>query len=169
MKGQISFVEYLVAMTIFITFSVYFFYYLMSFLPNYLNQLESERIRSEAYQISEMLINDPGEPTNWYLNPNNAKRIGFSDENFNQTNLLSLDKINAIGIACTIGYKKIKKLIGSDLDFSIILRKKPSNNVLLACVPLSSPTKVTNVTIRRIVSINTPAGLELGELILQVW
>lgn len=66
MKGQISFVEYLAALTIFITSVLYIAFQLISFIPQYLNQVNDERVRIDAYQISELLANDPGNPINWY-------------------------------------------------------------------------------------------------------
>lgn len=62
MKAQISFVEFIIAFSIFSVFVAYLFFRLLSFMPAYLNEIRSERVRSEAYQISELLINDPGEP-----------------------------------------------------------------------------------------------------------
>ncbi|MDI6798560.1 MAG: hypothetical protein QMD12_00985, partial [Candidatus Aenigmarchaeota archaeon] len=133
MKGQISFVEYLVSTTIFIAFTTYFFFNLVSLVPAYLNEIRSERVRSEAYQISEILVNDPGEPINWDLS--NVKRLGFSDENFNKTNLLSENKINMIGPNCIPGYDEVKKLIGTDLDFMLVLIERPNGQLKMLCSP----------------------------------
>jgi len=223
MKGQISFVEYIVSITIFITFAVFFFYNLLSFMPTYLNEIRNERVRSEAYQISELLINDLGEPVNWHffewdcdlnrdliINVEDANaisacwdqpatccpkcdmnrdgvinlfdavkwvglcgghfeesinRLGLSDENFNKTNLLSEVKIDAIGSNCVYGYENIKKLIGTDLDFTLILIERPSGQARILCSPTQIVTRGINVTVKRIVAF----GSSYGELILQVW
>ena len=47
-KAQISFAEYLVAIVVFIAFVAYFSFQLLNFLPAYLSQIRSERIRGEA-------------------------------------------------------------------------------------------------------------------------
>jgi hypothetical protein len=136
-------------------------------MPEYLNQIRSEIIRSEAYQISEILVNDPGEPINW--NVGNVKRLGLSDETKNLTNFLSLNKINAIGDGvnfCKPGYDSIKKWLASDNDFSIILIKKiPVEQTLINCRPSTIAVRAINTTIRRIVSFDS----SYGELIVQMW
>lgn len=163
MKGQISFVEYIVSITIFITFSIFFFYSLLSFMPAYLNEIRNERVRSEAYQISELLINDPGYPIDWDLA--SIKRLGFSDEKFNKTNYLSESKINMIGSNCVPGYDKVKDLIGTDLDFTLILIDRNNEQTIMYCSPTQIITRGINVTVRRIVAFDS----SYGELILQMW
>jgi len=167
MKAQISFVEYLVAFVIFVTFVGYFSFQILKFIPEYLNQIRSERIRAEAYQISEILINDPGYPSNW--NIGNVKRLGLSDQTKNLTNFLSVNKINAIGDGtnfCKPGYDNVKKWLASDYDFSITLtRKSPSEAILINCRPSIIAVRAINTTVRRIVSFDS----SYGELIIQMW
>jgi hypothetical protein len=168
MKAQISFVEYLVAFTIFVGFFGYFYIQVLKFVPEYLNQIRTQRIRSEAYQISELLVNDPGDPINWHL-VGTVRRLGLSDETKNLTNFLSLSKINAIGDGtnlCKPGYENVKKWLASDSDFSIIFtRKSPSEATLINCRPSVTGVKAVNVTVRRIVFF----GSGYGELIVQMW
>ncbi|MEM7825181.1 MAG: hypothetical protein QXO27_04380 [Candidatus Aenigmatarchaeota archaeon] len=168
MKAQISFVEYLVAFVIFVSFVGYFSFQLVRLIPEYLNQIRMQRIKSEAYQISELLMNDPGYPINW--NVGNVQRLGLSDETKNLTNFLSLNKINAIGDGinlCKPGYENVKKWVGSDYDFSIIfIRKSPAPELtLIGCRPSVTAVKAINVTIRRIAFF----GSGYGELIVQMW
>jgi hypothetical protein len=167
MKAQISFVEYLIAFVIFVTFVGYFSLQILKFVPEYLNQIKSERIRAEAYQISEILVNDPGYPISWSID--NVKRLGLSDETKNLINFLSANKINAIGDGinfCKPGYDNIKKWLASDYDFSIILtRKSPSEAMLINCRPSVTAVRTINTTVRRIVSFDS----SYGELIIQMW
>jgi hypothetical protein len=167
MKAQISFVEYLIAFVIFVTFVGYFSIQILKFVPEYLNQIRSERVRAEAYQVSEILINDPGYPINW--NIGNVQRLGLSDETKNLTNFLSANKINAIGDEmnpCKPGYDNIKKWLASDYDFSITLtRKSPSEAILINCHPSVTAARATNTTIRRAFSFDSG----YGELIVQMW
>ncbi|MHA1744032.1 MAG: hypothetical protein ACTSV6_07260 [Candidatus Heimdallarchaeota archaeon] len=163
MKAQISFVEYLTAFIIFITFVGYFSVQLLKIVPGYIDQIRTERIRSEAYQISEILVNDPGEPLDWYTDPSSTIRVGLSDETRNKTNFLSLAKINALDTECKKnsynGYYDVKRWLASDYDFSIILPGE------IDCHPPSTAVKSVNVTLRRIVSFDSG----YGELIIQMW
>ena len=167
MKAQISFVEYLVAFLIFITFIGYFSIQILKFVPEYLNQIRSERIRSEAYQISEILINDPGFPANWDTNPINVQRLGFSDETKNITNFLSIDKLRLFGGGCPgPGYNTVKELIASDFDFSIMfIEKSPTETVWVNCHPEAIIRSPINTTVRRIFYFDSG----YGELIVQMW
>ena len=167
MKGQISFVEYLAALTIFITSVLYIAFQLINFAPKYLNEVNDERIRLDAYQISELLANDPGNPINWYAS-STILRMGLSSETANKTNFLSLQKINAFDNYCNAngGYDNVKKNISSIGNFAVLLFNRTANsgNLLINCqpnLPFSSPI---NTTVRRIMSIDSN---DIGELIVQ--
>lgn len=157
--------EQLVSLSIFIAFVAYFFFQFLSLRPVYLNEINNERIRSEAYQISELLVNDPGYPVNWDANPSLAERVGLSDETANKTNILSLTKINAFSSQCSSDYYKVKKLIGAEDDFSIFLTDKSTGDLKISCYNKAIVSQGINVTVRRIVSF----GPSYGELILQMW
>lgn len=165
MKAQISFVEFLVSLTVFIVFVGYFSTQIVNTVPVYLNQLRTESLRAEAFQVSEMLVNDPGYPINWPTS--GAVRIGFSDETRNQTNYLSLQKIQAIGPNCAPGYNTLTSLIGAAYNFSLTIINDTNGNggVLLSCSPSSIVARQVNVTIKRYVFF----GSGYGELILQMW
>jgi hypothetical protein len=119
---------------------------------------------SEAFQLSEILINDPGEPTNWpNINFDDVKRLGLSDER-NKTNFLSESKILALNSRCSTNYSKVKEKLNADYDFSIFLMDS-KGQLKIACIP---PTKIfrgINITTSRMVAF----GDDFGELILQVW
>jgi hypothetical protein len=171
MKAQISFVEYLIAFVIFVAFVGFFSFQTLKFVSEYLNQIRSERIRAEAYQISEILVNDIGDPSDWnnYIGTPNEytiKRVGLSDQNFNKTNVLLQDKINKFNSKCSNDYSAIKKWLASDYDFSIILiRKSSPEAVLINCHPTVTAVRTINTTVRRIVSFDSG----YGELIIQMW
>jgi hypothetical protein len=168
MKGQISFVEFLVTMAIFITFVGYFSFQLTSFFPIYLNEVRNERVRSEIYQLSEILMNDPGDPANWRDSTSDSvKRIGLSNENFNKTNYLSLTKITNFNLNCPTNYETIRSKLGSQLDFSVILFERyPTDQKLIECKPPVTTIRAINSTIRRIVYFDSGG---YGELIIQMW
>jgi len=170
MRGEISFVEYIVSTAIFIAFVSYILFNLLLVTPRYLKESENERMRAEAYQISELLINDPGEPPNWYQNMASIKRLGLLDETRNETNYLSEEKINklgnpATGDYCIPTYDKVKEWLDSDYNFSLMLIERPSGTLRIYCVPPRIIKGPTNITIRRIVAF----GSSYGELIIQMW
>lgn len=164
MRGQISFVEFLVAMVIFISIASYIFFTLIRFIPQYLGEARNERIRVEAYQLTELLVNDPGEPTNW--DRTTVIRPGLLDETQNKTNLLSSNKINVFNTNCKANFNNVKNQLGSDFDFSILLVDRSDGSLKINCRPERTDIRVINISIRRVVAIS-PSGF--GELILQMW
>ncbi len=78
MKGQFS-VEYIIAITLFVSFVFYIFFNMLKYLPAYSGAVSAEFVRSEAYQISELLLNDQGEPTVWYIYNNTVGSWRFEE------------------------------------------------------------------------------------------
>ncbi len=164
MKAQIS-VEYFISLILFIGFIAYIFFQVLRFTPVYLTEIKNEEIRSEVYQISELLVNDHGEPANWDLGTIN--RLGLSDETQNKTNLLSRRKINLIESRCSAGgYSDIKTWIGTEHDFTIILTDLSTSSILINCKPDTFITRTINATVRRVVAFDSG---NYGELIVEVW
>jgi len=64
MKAQISY-EYYFSLVLFVIFVLYVVFYVISTVPSYTREIKSQLLMSEAYQISELLVNDPGEPYSW--------------------------------------------------------------------------------------------------------
>lgn len=64
MKGQAT-IEYLVSFIIFTGLIVYVYLSYSSNIPRFIEEVRKEDIRSKAFQLSEILINDPGNPVNW--------------------------------------------------------------------------------------------------------
>jgi len=173
-KGQISFAEYLVAIVVFLSFASYFAFQLLYFFPTYLTQLRNEEIRSEAYQISELLINDAGYPINWQSvvqsSPSSVQRIGLNDEMQNVTNLISTPKVYAFNSQCQgSGYSNIKNWLGTGNDFSVIISliNVTSGDVasILTCQTATPTVRAINVSITRFADINSTF---YAQLIVQV-
>lgn len=147
---------------------------ILVFIPSYINEIKAERLRSEAFQVSELLINDPGNPLDWTPNPTNAMRIGFSDQGYNKTNLLSSTKISAFGsLNClNLGtYSTIKNKLGLDYDFSLTL-KNSTGARMIDCHPSISRFKNLNTTIRRVISYvdySDGGKIKYGEMVLMMW
>jgi len=163
MKAQLS-IDYIVSLIVFILFGTYIFFQVTGYTPAYITQIETQRLRSEAYQISELLVNDPGEPLNWEVCGSAClERIGLSDYTKNKTNFLSRSKIDKFDEICNQvdGYAIIKSLIDTDRQFSIILNKA-DGETLISCS--SSSIFKPKFEIRRIVTFDS----SYGELIVQV-
>lgn len=172
MKAQISFVEYIVAFSIFITFVAYIFFRLLNLTPTYLEEIKNELIVSEAYQISELLINDYGKPINW--NSRNVERIGLSDHSRNRTNFLSVDKINELKTLCDIGnFDKVRASLDvyKEYQFKIILSDKLKKffQDVIVCQPSEMIPSRTVKKIKRFVAFTDGVDVSYGELIVQVW
>lgn len=174
MKSQISFIEFLTSVLIFITFVGYFSIQILMFIPSYIREIKAESLRSEAFQVSELLVNDPGEPLDWTLNMANAKRIGLSDHSQNKTNLLSSIKIFALNLNCQgqSDYENVKSKIGLDYDFSLIMIEGGTGILKIDCRPSVTKFRYVNTTIRRIVAYvdySDNEKIKYGEMIVQVW
>ena len=171
MKAQFS-LDYYVALIFFVLFITYIFFRVASFSPLYTKEINTQRIRAEAFQISEILINDVGEPARWYqVSQTEIKRIGLSNESLNYTNFLSTKKISAlnslIGNPCTqSGYEKIKSWLSIEDDFAFTLINKTSETTILSCKPQQKVARELVVNISRIVAFDSG---DYGILNLEVW
>ena len=165
MKAQFN-IEYFVSIIIFIGFVAYIFFQVLTFTPEYLNEIKNEEARSEAYQISELLINDYGEPIDWDLDT--VERVGLSNEIQNKTNLLSIEKIRLIGTRCSEvdGYLDVKNWISTDHDFTILLSDSSVGSILIRCNPSTTAVRTVNVSVSRIVAFDNG---NYGELVVEVW
>ncbi|MEM7825075.1 MAG: hypothetical protein QXO27_03840 [Candidatus Aenigmatarchaeota archaeon] len=161
MKGQLS-IEYYISLILFVFFIVYLSFQIVKITPTYIRELKNENLRIEAYQLSELLINDPGEPINWDSQPQ-VKRIGLSS-NENKTNLLSGNKIAAMKTKCSTNYEDVRRLIGTEYYFSLFLTNETLRQTI--CQPTNFPVRETNTTITRVVAIDDNS---IGNLSLFVW
>jgi len=164
MKGQFN-IEYLVAFGIFVTLIGYVHLSLTHILPEYILEVRKETTRSDAYLLSEVLINDPGSPADW-SDPSTAKRIGLSDDTQNRTNLLLKSKINNF---CSDGYDVVKERIGTDRDFSILILDKDTGTVFSSCSPAIVPTTAINTIVKRIATYRDGSNYGYVEVIVQMW
>jgi hypothetical protein len=168
MKGQISFVEYIISFAVFSVFVAYMFFRLLNYMPAYLDELRKERIRSQAYQLSEFLVNDPGDPIDWQSR-SPVNRIGLSSVE-NKSNYISVGKVQKLASYCSSNYDFVKSKLGVDYQFSINILdeggKVPLGSVVAVCNPTISVTRTINTTIRRPVAFDNG---NFGELIVNVW
>jgi hypothetical protein len=172
-RGQIN-VEYIVTMTLFITMALYFATQVMQRTPIYLRASRTEYLQSEAYQISELLINNMGEPANWETiwqsAPSSVMRLGLSSGN--KTNLLSVSKVQMLGTACGAApdyYNNVRQRLGvesNDYQISLFVKDIASGVTLLDCMPTQIVSRQGVVTFKRLVALSSG---DYGELTIQAW
>jgi hypothetical protein len=167
MKAQVS-LEFILCVIIFTILATYVLLQLTNVKSRYLRYLTAEKLNSELYLISELLINDVGEPANWHLAPEREiKRIGLMDERTNATNLLSFSKLERLNSICIGNYDLVRKALGVENHFSLGIVN--ATEVLVTCAPFyPTPFKGFNFSIRRSVAINN-ARITHGKLILSMW
>lgn len=162
MKAQINY-ETLVSLTLFVSAIIYLIYEMVTFYPSYAKDLNKEVLYAEAYQISQILINDAGEPRDWFNSISTARRIGLLNESYNTLNLLSLRKVITFNSTCNSNYPLVKSLIGARYNFGVILRLS-NGTIILNC---GSAIGENAMKISRVVSLDDHRSY--GELIIWVY
>ena len=166
MKAQLSF-DFYFSLIVFVMFVSSLFFKFVTFFPFYSDEIANQRLRLEAYQISEILINDAGYPGDWYKDVPNAKRLGLSDETKNKTNLVSISKMAALDDLCKSesGYNRVLALLDINDGFLAQLIKKSEPPSSVTCLPADISAKISaNMT--RIVAFDDGS---FGELAVKVW
>lgn len=165
MKAQLSF-DFYFSIVVFIIFVSSLFFKLITFFPLYSEEITSQRLRSEAFQLSEILVDNVGYPGNWHTDAANAKLLGLLDETKNKTNLVSLSKITALKNLCQSDFNKVLQIMDVSDGFSVLLAKRSVDppQELLGCLPADT-TGRGRAEVKRIVAF----GPDFGELTVQVW
>jgi hypothetical protein len=160
-KAQIGF-EQVFSLSLFVFSVTYLIYQLLSYYPSYIGEMRRESIFSEAYQISEILVNDYGDPISWYSLPlAQIKRIGLLNESIGKSNVLSLIKISKANEICNLNYQKFKQLLDLKNDISFIVYL--NNNVVASC---TRPFGERVVKVNRIVAFDNGS---YGELVIWLY
>ena len=172
MKGQIT-VEYLISFVIFVGLIAYVYLSYSANLPRFTEEVRKEAIRSQAYQLSEILINNPGKPENWDIA--NVKRIGLLDERFNKTNLISKAKIEKLNnnFNCNLPnqYSNLKSKLDIDRNFSLMIFSiNPNTGVRTPLYVCNPPTFFSsiNITLQRIAAYRDAGTINPAEVIIQM-
>lgn len=172
MKGQ-TWIEYFLSITVYVLAALYVFFQITLVLPANINAVHTQRLNIEAYQLSEILINDAGEPENWNtLADDEIVRIGLLDQTQNKTNLISFDKIVRLNTICSSagGYDLVRSKLGeTELSIFISFINRQTGAVVLTCAPpiSASPFILSNST--RITAFRSQSSVGFGEFNLQVW
>lgn len=168
-KGQLSF-DFYVAIILFIGILTYIGYQLLLIAPANSAKLQEESIRIDAYQLSELLVNDPGHPADWETKPiDQINRIGLSDPASGKTNYLSLQKLAALNAICQAptGYDTLKNKLDEKNELSVtFINHSLPLDTSWTCSSASPTNKKVSFRVGRTVSIG---GSVFGELIVEVW
>jgi len=164
MKGQIS-IEYLIALSIFIGLISYIYLKYVGNISPFIEDVIKEEKRAEAFQIANILVNDPGEPVNWNANPP-IQRIGLANESTNMTNCITRAKINALPSVC----QNLNNLLSIERPFNVLIFDVDlSNNgrrtLLASCMSPVLRIDQINATVRRYAVYD---GGRIAEIIVQV-
>lgn len=168
-KGQVS-AEFYIALLAFIGVLAYISFQLFQTVPASSANAREEAIRIEAYQISELLVNDGGHPLNWETRPlAEIRRIGLSDSEKNITNYLSRAKIDRLNAICAspTGYQDVRNILAiqNEMSITFIEHALPSDTTWICKSTVTTNKKIT-FNVSRTVSID---GTAFGEIIVEVW
>ena len=170
-KGQLS-ADFYIALVAFLGFLAYITFQLFQTVPASSANVKEETIRIEAYQLSELLVNDGGHPVDWQAKPlADIKRIGLSDTTKNMINSLSREKADRLfkgfGLfpAICANYNDVRGLldIRDEASFTLIEHKSPDE--VFTCK--SSESKKTSFNVSRTVLISGTSYP--SEIIVEVW
>ena len=111
-------VEFVLSVAVFLLIVSVLSYNILSSLPGFHSESVKDITRSKAYQVSEILLKDEGEPSDWNTKPiGNIKRIGLSG---GQPFILNEDKITELYDLCTDNYEEVLGLFGLEKNTLII-------------------------------------------------
>jgi hypothetical protein len=130
MKGVVD-IEFILSVVVFLSTISFVSFLIIGNIPLLHGNAASEDLRSRAYQVSQILLTDRGEPVNW--DPNTVTRIGLTN---GEGYVLNTTKIVNLQTLCTGSYTTVKSLLGQDYrtDFHISV-KDSGNQTLLYCGP----------------------------------
>ena len=142
MKGQFTW-DYIVSIAAFIAIVAYLSLQMINKAPSTLDTIRAEYLRSEAYQISEQLINNPGYPQDWET----LQLSSLTDLVWQETNVLDTQaSINSIAIGDVDGDSKNDIVAVTNAE---VLQLKQINNkwtsALIGNVPGGKTVAIGNV------------------------
>ena len=168
-KGQFS-LEYYISLLIFIGFVIYLLFQVQILIPNHLREIRVQTLRLEAYQVSELIANDGGQPNNWNepaVADSDIKRIGLSA--LTEQNVLSTAKVAALDTKCrNLGYASLRDWLDMQNQFYIIVQDTDNTlvNTQERCPPTARIGSSTTVVVTRVVTFDSGKS---GTLTLTVW
>jgi len=152
---------------LFVMFAMYVVFQTISVTSVYRAEVRNRLIKTEAYQISELLVNDLGEPANWDTS-SEVKRIGLSDESMNRTNILSTNKIQAFNQSCSTDYQLVASKLGivEEYQFEVFIVDLTSGALLASCSPPTRTSRGSIAEVTRIAALDTES---YAKITVRVW
>jgi len=166
-KGQLS-IDFYIALIVFLGSLAYITFQLFQIAPASSLNAKEETVKIEAYQISELLVNDGGHPNDWETKPlSGIKRIGLLDTSVNLTNFLSSPKIDRFKTICS-NFNDVKVLLDvkDETSFSIIEHRTTGDTIDI-CNPVAVAGKKFSFNVSRTVFISGTSYPT--EIIVEVW
>ena len=172
MKGQLS-IQYLVAFVVFIGISTYIYFAYSQNVPSFLDEIRKETYKSEVFQISEMLMNDPGEPLEW--SKSNVQRIGLSDDSKDKQNYISKNKMDILkeyDCLKVSDYEELKNKIGTYENVTIMIfdvnLNDGSRQSLFSCFPPHGFTTSIKSKVVRYATYDDAGTTKVAEIIIEL-
>lgn len=166
MKGQLT-LDYVLSIIVFITLISYIIFQLLMIVPKFSREVRMQNLRGEAFSISEILLNDPGEPINWDVGT--VERIGLLDETKNLTNFLSLDKILRFEDICLTDYGRIQELLTTNRTIVVSFKNLETNRSIASCSPQIAVYRRTRATVARNFAFVQDGVTTYGEMRVELW
>jgi len=149
LRKGVADIEFTLSVIVFLSIITFVTFVIISNIPLLRSESYNNDLRARAYEISQLLMFDTGEPANW----TNAtvKRLGLSS---GERYSVSMDKANNLSALCSApgGYQAVKSLLGQNLTDVRINITAPGANV--QCGPQITRTSRTEFSITRIGMIN---------------
>jgi len=115
-RAQVN-IEFILSVSIFLLIVSVLSYDILGSLPEFHREAVKDMSISRAYQISEILLRDEGDPKNWDDLEEEIKRIGLSD---GRDFFLSDSKITELNNLCNTDYQNILKLFGIEKNIMVV-------------------------------------------------
>jgi hypothetical protein len=149
MKG-IADVEFILSTMIFLGIITFVTFSIVSNVPGLRDSSMRETLHVRAYEVSQLLLFDQGEPSDWYTAPASVKRMGLSRTNDRYA--LDKRKIAAMQTICSTDYRTIRAAFGDKIFDMRLNITDSAGNQLLSCGPplirtSRSETKITRFAI----------------------
>ncbi len=147
-KGIVD-IEFVISILVFLTVLTFVTYSVIAMIPRLHQVSFNQDIKSKAFQLSELMMFDEGEPKDWGTNAavttiDDIERMGFSS---GRDYSLDTNKISKFNAFCNApgNYAKMKDLLGLDYTNDVLVDIKIIGG---ATVASCHPVAVSNVRAR---------------------
>lgn len=128
-KGMVN-IEFILSVVVFLSTITFITVTTIYNVPNLHTQTINEKIKTDIFSISEMLINDKGFPENW--NSENVKAIGLST---GEPYVIDMTKVKNLNDICEKDYQKFVSILGMENYQVIINITQEDGSNILFCQP----------------------------------